>query len=561
MITKIKLFTFIDDAITRQEVNASATLDTMPRHVFIKHYIYNLVQVAAVIQYSDKQTQPDSFILKLVCDRLDRLFFGWASLSNAAAAYSARRPLIVQLPTTIKQTTAPTAADAIVNAAFVSLLCEVPREKSVITRRLILTDVITAKFALIKYDLVPVEKLRGVSSFAEYNVEVENSALFHLLSDIEDTSPTIEPYAPNRDVRKIFTAFNTLYKTTDTPTTIDAQSVEPTTIDADTIDDTPTTSGWGDWSDDDQPDGAQSVEPTTIDAQSVEPTTVSLDAATIINIERGKVKLPERKDSSFALSKYEFSQAAQAVIVYVLNNVIPDCLRKLRRGELKTPNLYLLKFEPRKILRAVGIKPDTRQARAVNAAVRALFVTPLKYTQYIKTKKGIQRNVSNFHFIDFYAYDDDGNVTMLQISPYILTPGHPVNKAFCRYLPVDKAFNGGTYSIAADCTDVATVVNTLISDVKPGDVVYWAQIFDTYKFSDSRDRRVKQKILATFEKRGFKVELVDKYGFKFFGTATDADSPTTSTATTKTTARKTTKNTARKTTKNTARKTTKTTKK
>ena len=62
MITKIKLFTFIDDAITRQEVNASATLDTMPRHVFIKHYIYNLVQVAAVIQYSDKQTQPDSFI-------------------------------------------------------------------------------------------------------------------------------------------------------------------------------------------------------------------------------------------------------------------------------------------------------------------------------------------------------------------------------------------------------------------------------------------------------------------------------------------------------------------
>lgn len=499
MITKIKLFTFIDDAITRQEVNASATLDTMPRHVFIKHYIYNLVQVAAVIQYSDKQTQPDSFILKLVCDRLDRLFFGWASLSNAAAAYSARRPLIVQLPTTIKQTTAPTAADAIVNAAFVSLLCEVPREKSVITRRLILTDVITAKFALIKYDLVPVEKLRGVSSFAEYNVEVENSALFHLLSDIEDTSPTIEPYAPNRDVRKIFTAFNTLYKTTDTPTTIDAQSVEPTTV--------------------------------------------SLDAATIINIERGKVKLPERKDSSFALSKYEFSQAAQAVIVYVLNNVIPDCLRKLRRGELKTPNLYLLKFEPRKILRAVGIKPDTRQARAVNAAVRALFVTPLKYTQYIKTKKGIQRNVSNFHFIDFYAYDDDGNVTMLQISPYILTPGHPVNKAFCRYLPVDKAFNGGTYSIAADCTDVATVVNTLISDVKPGDVVYWAQIFDTYKFSDSRDRRVKQKILATFKKRGFKVELVDKYGFKFFGTATDADSPTTSTATTKNTARKTTKTT------------------
>ena len=540
MITSIKLFAFNDDNITRQEVTASATLnDPIARHVFIKHYIYNLVQVAAILQYSDRRTQADKLILKLVCDRLDRLFFGWSSLSVAAANYGARRPLTIRLPGNSKQATPSTTADAIVNTAFAALLREVPRAQSVIARRLMLSDVIAAKLTLIKFDVAPVEKLRGVTDYLEYNATVENSALNAILSDIDDLTTQ---YTPRRDIVKIFTAFNTLNKATE-PTDAekyDVADIEPT---PDGIDTRPTA----------EPATEPATEPTPADdwrdVADIEPTPDGIDTrptaelrevAAVLNIERTNINLPARKSAAFAKSKHEFNQAAQSLITYTLNNVIKDCYRRIKRGEIAMPTQYFLKLEPREILRAVGVTPSTVQARAIAAAVVTLYETPIKITMNRKTASGeVVKRLGYFHFIDYYETDADGNVTLLQISPYILTPGHPVNTAFSRFLPVDKAFNGGAYSIAADCTDVATVVNTLISDVKPGATVYWQQIFDTYKFSDSRDRRVKQKILATFAQRNFAVEVVNKNGFKFRPGTTTTDTPPTPTPTAKTAARQT----------------------
>lgn len=529
MITSVKLFDFIDDNITREEATVCASVkDYTTRHVLVKHYIYNLVQVATILQYSDRRTPANKLILKLVCDRLDRLFFGWSSLSDAAANYGVRRPFTIRLSYNSTQATPSTTADAIVNAVFCEILREVPRDQSVIKQRLTLSDAITARLKLIKFDVVPVEKLRGVASYTEYNATVEKSALNFLLATADDQTTQ---YTPHRNIGKIFTAFNTLYKNSKTTDAekYDVSAIEPTPEIAPEPAPEPTPAD--DWLD--VPD----IE-LTPDGIGTLPTAELREVAAVLNIERTNKNLPARKSAAFAKSKHEFNQAAQSLITYTLNNVIKDCYRRIKRGEIAMPTQYFLKLEPREILRAVGVKPTTETARAIAAAVVTLYETPIKITMNRKTASGeVVKRLGYFHFIDYYETDADGNVTLLQISPYILTPGHPVNTAFNRFLPVDKAFNGGAYSITADCTDVATVVNTLISDVKPGDVVYWQQIFDTYKFSDSRDRRVKQKILATFARRNFAVEKVNKNSFIFRPGTTTTDTPPTA----KTAARKTTK--------------------
>lgn len=533
MITAFKIFNFAIDATAENDAQIYATLaDQGVKNFFVKHYIYNLVQTVAVIQYSDKRTPPNKKTLQIVCDRLDRLFFGDAQLADVAFTYRESRPLVARIQSRSNQTTPTAAADALLDTAFSQMLCRYENATAITVGQ----RENAAFIARFPYKVMPMK------NYAEYNAEVENMFLERMkdaTNDIDD----VNQYAPRCATDKIFLCFNTLPKSInadapevytadgangddDQPDGIDAQSQAATPPTDDTAD------GWGDWD----------VEPQTIDGSPTPSTTDDLGkVAAVLNIERKNINLPARKSAARAQSKHEFNQAAQSLITYTLNNVIKDCLRRIKRGEIVMPTQYFLKFEPREILRAVGVTPSTVQARAVNAAVVTLYETPIKITLCRKTANGIEKRLGYFHFIDYYETDADGNVTLLQISPYILTPGHPVNKAFCRYLPVDKAFNGGTYSIAADCTDVATVVNTLIMDVKPGGTVYWSQIFDTYKFSDSRDRRVKQKILATFAKRGFKVELVGKCGFNFFGTATATNgSPTAST----TTAVKTTKTTA-----------------
>ena len=212
----------------------------------------------------------------------------------------------------------------------------------------------------------------------------------------------------------------------------------------------------------------------------------------------------------------DLTKYAADIINYYCQTAQTDYKRYIDNGG--NPAEFSFEFNPYKIMRASNATKGSEQVAQYYNAVKDLNKTSLSFVTWQATKGNkTYTTVKTVNFIRSYTTeyvtDETGikseKITQIQLDDIFYTDNkHPV-------MPVKKLFPSGKYSGKLTAGEVGAAVSWIVNRYEPNTRVEWNTIFDKFSFADSNTRRVKGKIYANLQTRGFEiVEKNPKY-FKF----------------------------------------------
>lgn len=212
----------------------------------------------------------------------------------------------------------------------------------------------------------------------------------------------------------------------------------------------------------------------------------------------------------------DLTKYAADIINYYCQTAQTDYKRYIDNGG--NPAEFSFEFNPYKIMKASNATKGSEQVAQYYNAVKDLNKTSLSFVTWQATKGNkTYTTVKTVNFIRSYTTeyvtDETGikseKITQIQLDDIFYTDNkHPV-------MPVKKLFPSGKYSGKLTAGEVGAAVSWIVNRYEQNTRVEWNSIFDKFSFADSNTRRVKGKIYANLQTRGFEiVEKNPKY-FKF----------------------------------------------